>query len=536
VVGIVLGTAAPAAAHAVLLATEPVDQSRLVSPPDRVTLEFSEPVSVSAGGVRVYGGDQSRVDDGDVSTEDTVVSVGLDDEVAQGAYVVTYRVISADGHPVRGAFTFTVGESARVAPSIVAQLLSEGQDRPWEVVAAVLRFIAYAGVLMAAGGALFLTFVHDGKPDRGTLTRIVITAAVAGAAALVLGLAVRAALVTGLGPASLFRDGVMGDVMADGVGWSVAAGLAGLIAIGVGVTRSGTGARLVTCLGAVVAAGSFALTGHTRVTAPAWLATVADAVHVIAGAAWFGGLVLLAITLAMRRGRPVAERGALIVRYSGLAAWVLVAVVAAGLTLTWSEVRALRAATSTTYGWLLVAKLAVVAFVVGLAAWNRWGLLPRLAAEEDEDDRRSTASLLRRTVTAEALALIVVVALTALLVNITPARIAAGVGTTFSTTVPLGDGSVNIVVDPNRVGRNSFHLFLSDSNGQAGQVEEMTVELSLPAADIGPLQRQPVDIGSGHWLLDTSDLSIGGRWQVDVIALVDQFTEETASVEVLVNP
>jgi copper transport protein len=535
----VLLPATPATAHAVLLATEPVDQSRLVSPPDRVTLEFSEPVSVSAGGVRVYDGDQRRVDDGDVSVQDTIVGVGIEDDVAEGAYVVTYRVISADGHPVRGAFTFTVGDAARVAPSVVAQLLSEGRDRPWEVVAAVLRFIAYAGVLMAAGGALFLAFVHDGKADRRRLTRIVLTAAVAGGAALLLGLVVRAALVTGLGPTSLFQSGVLGDVMADGVGWSVAAGLTGLVLLGVGVTRNGPAARMVAGVGAVVAAGSFALTGHTRITAPAWLATTADVVHVVAGAAWFGGLVLLAVTLAMRRRQPVAERGGLIVRFSGLAAWMLVAVVAAGLALTWSEVRALRAATSTTYGWLLVAKLAVVGFVVALAAWNRWGLLPRLASDdedEDEDDRRSAASLLRRTVTAEALALIAVVALTALLVNVTPARVAAGVGTTFSTTVPLGDGSVNIVVDPNRVGRNSFHLFLSDSNGQAGHVEEMTVELSLPAADIGPLQRQPVDIGSGHWLLDTEDLSIGGRWQVDVVALVDQFTEETASVEVLVNP
>jgi copper transport protein len=395
----------------------------------------------------------------------------------------------------------------------------------------------YGGVLLAAGGALFLAGVHDGGPDRRTLRRLVVGGAVVGGTALVLGLGAQAALATGLGAAAIFRDGVLGDVLADGVGWSLAAALGGLALVIVGTARPTTTRRALSAIGAAAAAASFALTGHTRVTSPAWLATAADAVHVLAAATWFGGLVLLAVTLALRRRRSISERGTLIVRFSTLAAWVLVVVLAAGLTLTWFEVRAVRAATSTTYGWLLLTKVAIVAFVVALAAWNRWGLLPRLAARDDrDDDGRSAASTLRRTVTAEAGALVAVVALTALLVNVTPARVAAGVGTTFSTTVPLGDGTVNVVVDPNRVGRNSFHLFLAGADGQDAEVEDMMVELSLPAADIGPLQRRPVDIGSGHWLLDTSDLSIGGRWEVDVIARVDQFTEETASVEVLVNP
>jgi copper transport protein len=387
-------------------------------------------------------------------------------------------------------------------------------------------------VLLAAGGALFLAFVHDGGADRRRLTRVVVAAAAVGAFGLLAGVPVQAARATGLGWTAIVRDGVLGDTLGEGVGWSVATGLIGLGLIVVGLGRSAA----VAVVGAIVAAASFALTGHTRVSAPVWLATTVDAFHLVAVATWFGGLVLLATALVARRARPVGERAVLVVRFSALAAVVLTVVLAAGLTLGWFEVRAVRALTSTTYGWLFLVKVTIVAGVVAVAAWNRWRLLPAVTGDGEDEDRNEAAARLRRAVTFEVAGLVAVVGVTALLVNVTPARVEAGVGTTFSTTVPIGDGSVNVVVDPNRVGRNALHLYLSDATGRPGTAEELAVELSLPAADIGPLRRLPVDIGSGHWLLTTDDLSISGRWRIDVVARVDQFTEETATTEVVVNP
>ena len=287
--------------------------------------------------------------------------------------------------------------------------------------------------------------------------------------------------------------------------------------------------------GAVLAAGSFALTGHTRNTSPAWVATVTDTVHVVAGATWFGGLVLLACALWWGRERSPADRAALIARFSTAAALVLAAVAVSGLVLGWFEVRAVRAITGSTYGWLLVAKVGVVAAVAGVAAWNRWGLLPSLQADPDGENAEWAAGRLRRTITLEATGLVVAVALTALLVNVTPGRVEAGVDTAYTTTVPIGDGTVDVILDPNRVGRNVLHLYLADAVGAPAEAEQVTVEMTLPSADIGPIERTTVDVGSGHWLLDTNDLTIGGRWQFDVLARRDQFTEDRATFEVVVN-
>ncbi|MGH9118551.1 MAG: copper resistance CopC/CopD family protein [Acidimicrobiales bacterium] len=539
-IALTVGPAAePAAAHAVLLGSNPVDQAHLAIPPPAVELEFNEPVSVSTGGVRVYGADERRVDDGEPEADDTVVSVDLEDDLGDGAFVVAWRVISADGHAVRGAFTFTAGRVTAADQSVLADLLSTTGDRPWEVAAAVSRFLAYAGVLIAAGGALFLVAVYDRVLDRGgdrsRLSRLIATAAVVGAFGLLAGLPLQAALATGLGPSALLAAGVFGDVVAEGVGLAVATGLLGLGLVVVGTARSTAAGRVAALAGALLAAGSFALTGHTRNTSPAWVATVTDAVHAIAGAAWFGGLVVLAACLWWRRATSPADRAALIVRFSTAAAVVLAAVAASGLTLGWFEVRAVRAITGTTFGWLLTAKVGVVAAVVGLAAWNRWGLLPAVQADIDGDDGARAAGRLRRTVTLEAAGLAVAVALTALLVNVTPARVEAGVGTSYATTVAIGDGSLDVLLDPNRVGRNVFHLYLADAAGAPDQAEEVSVELTLPSADIGPIRRTAVDVGSGHWLLDSSDLTIGGRWQVDVAARRDRFTEDRATFEVVVN-
>jgi len=146
-------------------------------------------------------------------------------------------------------------------------------------------------------------------------------------------------------------------------------------------------------------------------------------------------------------------------------------------------------------------------------------------------------SLLRRSVRLEALALVVAIALTAVLVNVTPARNEAGIGGIFSETVPLGDiGSVNVVVDPNQAGRNAVHLYFYDEDGRAADLtDDVSLSLSLPADDIGPIVREPFRAGPNHFQIDGDELVTGGRWVIAVTSAVSRFEEATAEVEVLVG-
>ena len=133
--------------------------------------------------------------------------------------------------------------------------------------------------------------------------------------------------------------------------------------------------------------------------------------------------------------------------------------------------------------------------------------------------------------------MVVILGITAVLVNVTPARSAAGIGTIYSKTEALGEDSVNLVVDPNRAGTNAIHLYLLDPTGRPAQLaESLTLELSLPSNQIGPIRREPFVAGPGHYQLNGGDLSIPGKWTIVVRAQVSKVEEKAASFDVTVNP
>ena len=529
VAALLLLGAAPASAHAVLEASTPGDGARLDTPPESVRLEFNEPVSADLGGLRVFSANGDRVDVGETRADGEVVAVDLQDDLADGAYVATYRVVSDDGHPVQGGLVFSVGD-VQADPALISQFFDEGSDRAWEIAGVVFRFLAYAGVLLAAGGAFFLSFVHDRGPEEDRLRRLVRRAAGVGARGIQAALPIQAALGTGQGFDAITQDGVLGEVLQEGVGLATFLGLLGLVLLVLGGTR-----RAVIGAGVLLAAGSFALSGHTRSTDYELLAVSAAIVHSVTAAVWFGGLVLLAVVLWGRRDEDDHTSSAgMVGRFSRVATVCVLAVGAAGVALSWSEVRALRALTSTAYGWTLLAKVGVVLVVGLIGAHNRFRVVPAI--------RRSPSatrawSLLRKSVRLEAAALVVAIALTAVLVNVTPARSAAGIGEIFSETVALGDaGSVNIVVDPNQAGRNAIHLYFFDEDGRPAEIaDDVSVSLSLPSDDIGPIVREPFRAGPAHFQIDGNELVTGGRWTIQVTADISRFESATGEVEVLVG-
>jgi copper transport protein len=220
----------------------------------------------------------------------------------------------------------------------------------------------------------------------------------------------------------------------------------------------------------------------------------------------------------------------MVVRFSSLASAGVILASITGSILGWNEVRSLEGLTTTGYGLLLLAKVSAVGGMAGLGAYNHYRLIPAI-----EKAPKKAGSALRRTVSVEALVMVAVLAITAVLVNTTPARDASGLSGIFSATVPMGNGSVNLVVDPDRAGQNSVHLYLLDEAGRNRDVESLTLEFSLPANDIGPIDRDAFLVGQGHYQVDGGDLSIPGEWTITVKARVDKFTQQTADVHVTVH-
>jgi copper transport protein len=526
VVGALLIAAAPASAHATLTAADPPDGARLDESPATITLTFSEGVSASLGGVRVLDTNGDRVDDGAAQADGHVVTVPLQDGLPDGTYVIAYRIISEDGHPVRGGSVFGVGDGD-VDATALGRVADPNADRIWDYVGGGARGLAYAGVLLAAGGAFFLAFAHDGAGERQALVRWVRIAATVGAIGALLALPVQAALGTGDGPTSLFESGVLSEVAGEGVGLGVALAVVGAAGLALLVDRRPRWAAGA----ALIATASFAASGHTR-SGNAAVATLADVVHLVVVAAWAGGLVLLWRTIRLRRAQADHDPLALAtvaLRFSTLATVAILAVGASGLVLSWNEVRSVGNLRGTNYGSVLLAKVAVVAVIAAIGAYNRFRLMPAL------HQGKATAGLrqLGRTVRIEAGLVAVVVALTSVLVVVTPSRTAVA-GGPVERIIELGDlGEVQLVVAPARTGFNEIHLYMFDPDGRpADLAETMSVELSLPAADLGPIVRDATRAGPAHLQANGDDLVVAGEWTVTLRLRVDTFTEVSGETTV----
>ena len=441
VVGLVLLWAAPAIGHPVLLSTTPVSESVLEAPPQTVELRFTEPVSADLGGVRILNSSGTRLDGAVLAQDDpTGVSVGLAGNQAAGTYFVAWRVTSVDGHTLHGTFSYSVGSPTELTEDTVAQLLASEDDRTLNWAAGAMRWLLYVTTLMAAGGAIFLLYVHDGRGSEwSVLTRLVAIAAGAAVLLTAIATAVQAALVTGRGVSAVFQPSVAAGVLASTYGRSVVLRAVSLIVL-IGTIRRSRAMlmRQIAAFGGLAALASFALEGHSATSRPPWLSMGADVAHLVAAATWFGGLVLLFVALRHHRARNDPAGAARVVgRFSAAAGDSVLAMTVAGISLAWIEVQTPRALVSSTYGLTLIVKAGLVAVVLAIAAHNQRRVVPRIVGPGRDaeapakplstegvasGDTQAPWNALRRTLRLEVMALIAVLVVTAVLVNLVPAR------------------------------------------------------------------------------------------------------------------
>jgi copper transport protein len=557
-VGMVVLVISPAVAHAYLVEAVPADRSQLDAAPESVTLTFNEPVELSAGGLRVFDSDAQRVTAGASSSDDgTAISAELPADLPDGGYVVVYRVISADSHPVAGVVTFTVGEAEEVADAVVAELFGGVGSGVTGVLGPLLRGLGYLATLLAAGAALFALLVARRPSERDAARSVGQRAALAGAVVALLALPVQGAAVAGVSLVGGLSPTVLGETLTTSFGFSTLVRVGALVLLVV-LWAGRDGARTpsaVVALPGVVALGSYLLDGHQRTVEPTWLVASGDAIHLLAGAVWLGGVVLL---LGAVRGRapdddPLAG-AELVRRFSAVALVSVVALTVGGLAMSSALVGSPSALTSTSYGWTLLVKVGVVGVIVLVAAYNRQRLVPAITARlvpqggsvdtppagaagsTDAAARRGHAAWrqLRSTLAIEAGLLAVVLLITGALVTQQPASIAVGLSGSFQTTVALdGDLDLDLVVDPNRAGLNTLHVYVLDATGRPStDADDLRLELTYVPEGIGPIVIEPFFAGPGHWTATIEDLAFPGDWDVRVVVGVDRFTEASTTVRV----
>ncbi|MEX0952279.1 MAG: copper resistance protein CopC [Nitriliruptoraceae bacterium] len=507
-------------AHAMLVGSDPADGARLDVAPEQITLEFDEPVEVVSDGIRLYDADGQRI--GTVAADtltDLLVAVDVPD-LGEGAYVVTWRVVSLDSHPLSGVVTFTVGEAAPVGDDLVAELFGGAGADVAGVLGPLLRALAYAGTLVAAG-ATFVGWLVLDPTERGRARRVVIRAGAVGVCATVLAVWAQSVAVTGFGPIGALAPAPIAEVLTSGFGQGSMVRLVWLGLLALFGTRGSPMVGQV--VAGALAAATFALDGHQRVVEPVALLALFDVVHLWAVAIWVGGLVVVLVTL--RTTGEDLRVAHVVARFSGLALWVVAVVVLSGSVMAWVLVR-VPAAITTPYGWTLVAKVVLVAVAVATAAHNRWRLVPAVASGGQD--------VLRRTVGIEAAVLAGVLVVTGFLVAIEPAAQAVGVtGPHVSSATIDEDLTVDLTVEPARVGVNTVHVYVTGPTGRlVGEPGQLTFEFSLEEAGVGPLRVEPFFAGPGHWIANVEELALAGEWQVAVVFAPDRFSESRATFTV----
>jgi copper transport protein len=586
---VALAVPGTAFAHATLESSSPGRGEQLRRAPELVELRFSEPIEVSFGAVRVYDARGERVDRGPTSHPDgrgDAVAVNLRRGLGKGVYTVTYRVISADSHPVAGGLTFTVGTGGPAPAATVDDLIDAGGAGPvTEGAFGAVRALAYVAIALAVGGFAFAAAVwrpalrgvagagrswqEAGEAFAGRARAIGLAAAGLGVATSALGIVLQGATADATSFWSALDPTVVGSVLDTRFGTVWALRLLAWLAVGallalpaarlrpaelrpasLGATGLALGAGVrPLAVGIAVTLLAFlcltpALAGHPSTLDPSWLLVPANALHVAAMAIWVGGIGMLLLALPAATGRlESADRtrllAAAVTRFSTVALFAVAALVASGVAQAIPELESLSDFLDTGFGRALLAKIVLLLALIGLGAWNRGRAQPRLAVLAIAGAPPGRTGLeLRRTLRTEAALMAAVLGVTAALVAYAPpAGGGGGAHTPFSASEDLGPARMELTVDPARAGDNEVHVYLLNrrTGGQFDRVKELDMEAALPEKGIGPLHLPADKAGPGHYVVRRTQLAPAGDWRLEVGARVSEFDLYETRVEVPID-
>ena len=523
--------APPSGAHAALVSSDPISGADLESAPERIVLVFNEGVDAELGGVLVFDERSDPVDvgstgrlDGDPKTVVTELP-----PLDPGAYVVAWRVVSNDGHPIRGAFTFRIGGIGDLdAVGDLAGEVSVAAPRSTSIAFGVARGALFAGVALVIGALAFPLLVDRTGVRSQTVMLVGAIGVVVALIATMSTVVLQGAYVSarGLGDAWSWSTtmNVLGTRYGEMALWRVAVLVVAEVLFGLSRRCTTQWWRWAATVIALATAATIALAGHAVSGEHVPFAVGADWVHVTAMGVWLGGLVVLLASL-----RDPDALG-LVQRFSRVALWAVIAVVVSGAFATWRQVGSLDALFHTDYGRTLLWKLAIVAALL-LVAWGARRVIGAASPPAGADG--AVRVRVRRLIVVEIVLAVLVLAATSILVETPPAR--DEVVRPMTTTFDAGTFTIDLTVDPARRGTNVVHVYTFDTTGGIADPRRVSGEIELADPAIGPLDVALTRVGAGHWQSDAADFPLAGEWTLTISVDVDDFTREQGAVSVRIR-
>ena len=497
-------TPATVSAHALLQASDPAAGSTLGSAPSVVTLTYGETPDVRLTSIKVLdssGNDHVAGPIEALSDPPDSIRVPIG-PLADGVYTVSWRTVSAvDGHVSAGSFVFGVGEAP---PSTPPEQVGGGTSESGSPPGIVARWILYLGLVGLIGAAFVaVAVVRRPVPDLlvmaagGWVLTAIGTIGVVAVQWAETGAPIEELPGTSVGVSALARF--------------IALAVMGGALVGLAVPR--LGGRRGWLLVGLASMGGLAVdvvTGHAAAGSDSPLQIAAQWLHGLGAAGWMGGLAALLVAL---RTTPPEDRLVTARRFSFWAGIGLVVVIATGAIRALVEVGTLEALVGTTFGVVVLLKSAGLLVLAALGAFNRFVTLRNAS---------NLVGRMRRVGGAEITLAMVVLGLSALLVNQTPPTSAAAnpapvaqpivaTGHDFGTSI-----RARLVATPGAAGANTFDLAPTDyDTGDPVNADGVSIRFQIASQQgVAPSTLDLVQSAPGRFTATGPNLSIDGIWQL----------------------
>jgi copper transport protein len=489
-----------ASAHAILESSSPEASALLASSPKEVRLDFDEQVEATLGDVRVYDSEQREVSKSNTvrSASDPSIVTADVPTLQNGVYVVVWRVVSADGHPVTGAFPFEIGtKSTGTSAALLEEVLNRTETTsPLGNPMSMLRLLGFLGLILLIGcvSLLWSSPLLGNARVRKTLRYSSVSIAVSSLGLLLM----QGPYTAGKSWGSLFDSVLIGDVMQTRLGlallvrfvcaiaWAVVA-----LTASASVTRRW---RIGVVATAVVTIATYATSGHQSAgTLPAIFVPL-DIVHLAAISTWVGALLILAI---IYRDNDVENEAK---RFSRMATWSMPLVVVTGVVQGLHLMDGISTITQSSFGKLLLLKTLLVACVVLLGSKARGQLTA------------GGFSSISKIIRWESTVVVLVLAVTSLMVAQSP-NATASTSVSFSATKVQNGIVAELSVVPAVVGTAEVHVILTPPGGSLTPAKSVTVQFDLPSRSIPAIPVSMTEIGPNHWI-GIVQFPFSGEWNM----------------------
>ncbi|MGI6855871.1 copper resistance CopC/CopD family protein [Mesorhizobium sp. 1B3] len=508
-----------AAAHASLVATRPSDGAVVDAPPALFTLSFSEPVSPLALRLVKPDGSASILDS--FRLRDREVEIEMPGTLDRGTHVLSWRVVSEDGHPVGGSVVFSVGETSASPLKSVEPGNRDVRTGLWSS-----RVALYLGLFFGVGGVFAFHWLLGGEQAGRNL--------VAGALALGVGGTIASAGFQGLDAlgvplSSSFDPSVWRSGLETSYGRTVIVMMIALAAATAALMpEAKILGRSLSLGGLLGGAAALSLSGHAGAAEPQWLTRPSVFVHAATIAFWAGALMPLGISL--RSGGPGGA--AALRRFSAVIPYAVCALATAGVILAVIQVEEPRALVETAYGKLLLVKLVLVSILLLLAAINRWKFTAPSEAGEPAAVRR-----LVRSIAVESLVILTICAVAAGWRFTPPPRaIAIASAQPASTHIHAAKAMADVEITPGRIGPVTASAAIMTGDFGLLDAKEVTFVFSNPGAGVEPIRRKAAKATDGSWRVTDLVLPLPGTWKIRLDILISDFEMTRIEGEIVVSP